>query len=161
MKRARAVREGDRVRIIVPKVVIRVGYPKEVKDYLETARNYYGAQLRLDMSERCAEKALWQIAYGFAKADGFGGRERSLHFQDAPDLEGQEFTVTGVRMVQTGTYYPPHASVSYWGEHDYTPGGLENMKARRLVTGFQTYGSTFNLQTPELPVEHVERVIES
>lgn len=28
MKR-RAIREGDRVRIVVPKVVVRVGYPKE------------------------------------------------------------------------------------------------------------------------------------
>lgn len=159
MSKIKPIREGDRVRIVTPRVVVRVGYPKTVDDYVEAARRKYGDLLVEDMNKRCVDKALQQIAYGFAKADGFGGRERSLHCEDVPELAGQVFTVDGVRMVQTGTYYPPHAWVSHCGEHDYEPGGLENMKARRLISGFCAFGKVSALCARyEISAEHVERV---
>jgi hypothetical protein len=157
MKNPKIIREGDRVRIVVPKVVVRVGYPKAVKDYLDEAEKAYGAQLLKDMSDWCAKKVLQQIAYGLAKADGFGGRERSLHFKEQPNLLGQEFTVSGVRMVQTGTYYPPSGGYNaYQGDYDYEPGGLADMKARRLVSGFGWV--QFTSDRLEIPVEHLEKV---
>lgn len=155
-KNPKLIREGDRVRIIIPKVVTRVGYPKAVKDYLDEAEKRYGKLLRIDMSDWCAGKVLHQIAYGLAKADGFGGRERSLHLEDAPNILGQEFTVSGVRTVQTGRYYPPSGSTSYYGEYDYEPGGLADMKARRLVTGFGWV--QFTSDRLEIPVEHLEKL---
>lgn len=140
-KRKDIIRVGDLVRVVNPRVVSRVGYPKCVKDYEEAAWAKYGDLLRKDMRHtRCIEKAIQQIAYGLAKADGFGGKERTLHFEGVPLLVGQEFRVQSVRMVQTGTYYPPRVSRSYFGETDYEPGGLENMKSRRLVSGVQSFG---------------------
>lgn len=158
-KNPNIIRLNDRVRIVIPKVVVRVGYPKTVKDYLEAAEGKYGQQLRYDMGDFLAEKALRQIAYGLAKTDGFGGRERSLHMEDKPELLGQEFNVSGVRMVQTGTYYPPSGYTSYYGEYDYEPGGLADMKARRLVTGFSMGYLRVSDSLPEIPVEHLEKVV--
>ena len=153
------IRLNDRVRITVPKIVTRVGYPKSVKDYLPLAEEKYGAQLRKDIKwEWAVNKALQQIAYGLAKTDGFGGRERSLHFSEKPDLLGQEFTVAGIRTVQTGTYYPPHSSQTYYGEYDYDPGGLMDMKAHRLATGFGVFWSLYDGSQLEIPVEHLEKI---
>lgn len=159
MKKKNTIREGDRVRIITPQIVIRVGYPKAVADYLEEATTKYQLMLEKEMPSRCVEKVLQQIAYGLAKADGFGGTERSLHLKEVPELKGQEFTVSGVRTVQTGTYYPPHSSVSYFGEYDWTPGGLENMRARRLASGFMVMEGLFSSMVSEIPVEHLEKII--
>lgn len=151
------IRENDRVRIVVPKIVTRVGYPKAVKDYLAQAEERYGAQLRKDITHEWAVgKVLQQIAYGLAKTDGFGGRERSLHLEEKPELLGQEFTVSGIRTVQTGTYYPPHSSETYYGEYDYEPGRLMNMKAHRLATGFGWF--QFTSDRMEIPVAHLEKL---
>ena len=151
------IREGDRVRIITPNVVTRVGSPKAVKDYVDEAEKRYGKLLRIDMDDRCAAKVIQQIAYGLAKADGFGGPVRSLHMEEKPELLGQEFTVSGVRMVQTGRYYPPSGGYdSYNGDYDYEPGGLADMKARRLVSGFGWF--QFTSDRMEIPVEHLEKI---
>lgn len=154
------IRENDRVRIVVPKIVTRVGYPKAVKDYLAQAEERYGAQLRKDITHEWAVgKVLQQIAYGLAKTDGFGGRERSLHLEEKPELLGQEFTVSGIRTVQTGTYYPPSGGYdAYNGDYDYEPGGLMNMKAHRLATGFSIGYLRFSDSLPEIPVAHLEKI---
>lgn len=157
-KRPNIIREGDRARIIVPKVVVRVGYPKAVSDYLETAKAKFGAALLEEIGERVTDQVLQKIAYGLALADGFGGRERSLHLKDVPDLLGQEFTVGRIRTVQTGTYYPPRGGYDYYGDYDHEPGGLENMKARRLATGFMVANCTYLVSKSEIPVEHLEKV---
>ena len=153
-KNPNLIRENDRVRIVVPKIVTRVGYPKSVKDYVKVAEEKYGAQLRKDIKWEWAV----EIAYGLAKTDGFGGRERSLHFEEKPEILGQEFTVSGIRTVQTGTYYPPHSSQTYYGEYDYEPGGLANMKAHRLATGFGVFWHLYDGSRMEIPVAHLEKV---
>lgn len=143
------IRLCDRVRVVIPKVVVRVGYPKAVVDYLEIARTKYGAQLRHDMGDHLVERALHQIAYGLAKTDGFGGNERSLHMKDCPELLGHEFNVSGIRTVLTGTYYPPYEHRDMSGLPDYEPGGLTDRKAHRLVTGLCFY---------EIPAAHLWRM---
>jgi hypothetical protein len=161
-KKRDIIRLNDRVRIVIPQVVTRVGYPKAVGDYLEEARVKLGPVIMAEFAgKHCPERALdriyQQFAYALAKADGFGGRDRTLHLKEVPDLLGQEFNVSGVRMVQTGTYYPPSYSSSYYGD-DYEPGGLMDMKARRLVSGFWLGFQTIYETVPEIPVEHLEKV---
>lgn len=153
------IREGDRVRVVVPKICVRVGYPKQVSDYLEAARAKYAKLLREDMKDHLVEKALHQIAYGMAKKDGFGGPERTLHLKDEPGIAGKEFTVWGIRTVQTGTYYPPNSWQGWTDsgyDYDYEPGGLADQKSHRLATGCGWLQFTTDMM--EIPVAHLEKL---
>lgn len=96
-------RKGDKVRILSPYVVKRVGYPKSVYDYLpeETERELVLAQMLLEglpLEEALAQldpktkfgplrthkvqsKIKHLAAYLRAKGDGFGGNARSIHYE--------------------------------------------------------------------------------
>jgi hypothetical protein len=143
------IRVGDRVKIVVPSIMLRVGYPKTVGDYEQAAKEAYGAQLWRDMSGRCAELAIRQIAYGLAKKDGFGGRARTMHLREVPELLGREFTVHSMRTVQTGTYYKPRSSGD--GE-DWEPGGLDDRQDHRLASGWGWCGKNMS---EWIPVKHL------
>lgn len=152
----RRIRLNDWVRVVIPKIVVRVGYPKTVDDYMDTARDKYASKLKEDIHDRhLLDRALRSIAHGIARANGFGGTERSLHFLDVPDLLDKSFRVSGIRSVRTGTYYPPSysSSGSCWGgyEEDWEPGGLRDMKVHRLVTGLGHHSSG---RLIEIPVAH-------
>lgn len=160
--RKNIIRVDDRVRIIRPVVVVRVGYPKAVSDYRNQAEKVFGPLLDAnDFGGRIREKVLREVAYGLARQDGFGGRQRTLHTKEIPDILGQEFCVTGIRTVKTGTYYPPTGGRGgYYGdEWDYEPGGLSDEKTHRLVTGW--YAPVFRrLMDPdiEIAVENLEKI---
>lgn len=177
-------RIGDKIRILRPRVVERVGYPKEVFDYLpdESNREVLIAErllrgisleeavrqvdLELDIRSRWGKrsskigtvhpKVAWAAAYLRAKEDGFGGRERSIHFgklywwkgaryssivsdDNTPVLDPASFSpfetvVRSKRIVKTGMYYPPSSDYdSYSGEYDYYSGGLENQKTHVII----------------------------
>lgn len=174
-------RKGDTIRILRPRVVVRVGYPKTVEDYLpEQSREMLVAEylLRgqtLEQAIASAEvdiafnlkklddphpKVAWVAAYLRAKGDGFGGRERTIHFEDLSYWQGSQwmrlddpdFTLTkcdtkafkpfeeivvSKRVVKTGTYYPPSGGGygTGWSEDDYwyDPGGLDDMKTHVII----------------------------
>jgi len=155
------IRSGDRVRIINPVIVTRVGYPRTLHSYRGEAERIFGPLLSAHMEKRCVEKTLWEICYGLARKDRFGGLQRSLHVEERPELLGQVFTVERTKMVQTGTYRKAWVSRSYEGDYDYDPGGLDGMKAYRLVSGFWisnfTWVSSQN-DFPMIQVEHLEKV---
>lgn len=138
------LRDGDWVEIVVPRFVTRVGYPKTLDDYkkdieekqcilLSTLLSGYQPGHRRDLAK---QRIVHELAYLAAKDDGFGGRERSLHFEDHPELQGRLCQVYGVVTRMTGTYYPPCTSRG-WGyggyEEEYEPGGLANQKCHRLL----------------------------
>lgn len=149
------IRAGDFVRVVVPKVVTRVGYPKSVQDYLADVRGAHapaltaflqqllGSKLKRrgllglpgEVQPYLRKKVEHELAYLLAKLDGFGGRERSLHMRDAPELGGEVMRVVSVRSVMTGTYYAPSGtSPSMFDEGDYEPGGLMNQTRHRLAS---------------------------
>lgn len=171
-------RKGDRVRILSPFVVDRVGYPKSVYDYYKEEDkdgSLYLAQLLLEGVDPKTAFERWQsaglfgygkvngkvrhlAAYLSAKADGFGGRERSIHYKLMGWWEGAAFSnsdicleldpssfvpyeseVIGKRVIKTGTYYPPYVPTSYWPEDDYEPGGLEDVKTHVIITTTEGY----------------------
>lgn len=156
-----AVSAGDRVRVVDPRRVLRVGYPKCAADYLaavceqheETLREVFGfkASLRFPsllphpastLEERVAKmprqlrRALWDLAYLACRRDGFGGKERRVHLSEPlPAWVGVEFGVARVRTVMEGDYFGPSGNYDSWtGESDYEPGGLDNQRPRRLAT---------------------------
>jgi hypothetical protein len=165
-KRPDIIREDDRVRVLVPRFVTRVGYPKQPSDYLDAARAKYGGQLAALLKDFHTAKRDHihariedDLAYLMAQADKFGGRERSLHWLELPDLKGVEMNVGRIITRTTGTYYSPSYSRSYDGD-DYEPGGLADMKRHRLA-GVSSLGCFSKLNVPGqlwAPVEHLEKI---
>src|SRR5262245_44977996 len=100
MKRADIIRVGDTVKILTPRIVTRVGYPKSVKDYSEEIREQHrlpvkdlmilagGRNVPDGLYKRIETRICHELGYLRAKTQGFGGSERSLHFQEVPDLVG-------------------------------------------------------------------------
>lgn len=171
-KRDPIIRAGDRVRVVVPKFVKRVGYPKSVEDYvpevLEAAKTALAAALKpaktlaalATPTERTVLRIARELAYLRAKQDGFGGRERSIHFEDIPEHAGVVCTVHDVRTVMTGRYFAPSGGGYdyYTGESDYEPGGLDNMKPHRLASVSLYRSGKFSTADLELPVYHLEKL---
>lgn len=159
------VRVGDRVRIINPLHVVRVGYPKSVVDYenvvdaaaLETflraqaPKRYARMKSAVDTREGRAIRR--QLALILAQQDGFGGSERKLHTEEIPEFKDVTGTVRFVKMARTGLYYPPSSSHDWeTGYAEYEPGGLNKAKMHRLLIvdvdamtktshGFKPWGS--------------------
>lgn len=147
------LRVGDLVRVIVPHFVVRVGYPKSIEDYLpevdahmpavdevlarlmKSHGGLFGHGLR--GSEPCELRIRGRIrrdlAYLCAKADGFGGRERTVHFREMPEYASREACVAAIRTAVTGTYCPASGGTNYFGEDEYDPPGLMNEKRVRLA----------------------------
>lgn len=173
------IRAGDEVRVIDPRFVLRVGYPKSVDDYLTTVREKHAGLLdalfhhvvgdthrtsysldepRVSKQRGRVER---ELAYLLAREDHFGGYERSIHWMRVDQLKGKVLTVHSVRSVYTGHYYPPSGD-AYDG---YEPGGLDKPKCHRLARV-----SLLHLYSPpvfwpsdrkcplEIPVYHLSKV---
>lgn len=173
MKRV-VFRVDDKVRVIIPKFVKRVGYPKSVADYLSVVDAKGGSLDALFASfgmlpfkreseiKRTRDKIRKELAYMLAKADGFGGRVRSIHLEEDLSFANAEARIVGVRTVTTGTYFPP--SNVGGGGYDYydewEPGGLDNEKRVR-VASIQSTAWTQDLRCfddKEIPVEYLEKL---
>lgn len=147
-KKIRAIHVGDKVKIINPVIVDRVGYPKTLKDYknesdkqavinlLGCSRGYQEDNLPKEI-----KIILSEIAHYRARSNGFGGRSRSLHCTERPELKDTWVSVSEMKTVVTGDYYPPHKYDNYeYGGYEYENGGLDNVKYHRLA-GFYTNGN--------------------
>ncbi len=140
MSKKNLLRVGDWVEIVNPKVVTRVGYTYAVSDYKGRADELFGRELRQHIRGefRLIDRALDQIAYGLAKSDGFGGRDRTLHLVEDPTLLGRQFQIYRVRIAKTGHYEPGYIShdtghfASDWAEG--VPAYLSSIQTHRLIT---------------------------
>jgi hypothetical protein len=107
-------RRHDKVRIITPRVFVRCGYPMSLADAREEI-----AKMRQDDKSiydfitsfgiglhygNTYGKIVNALAYGLLHARGFGGRERTIHTQERPDIKGLVYKVCEKRVVKTGTY---------------------------------------------------------
>lgn len=134
---------GDKVRIIVPKFVVRVGYPKLVKDYEAEAERRSGPALEEAMRAAgvrayARDSKHWkvmvrEIAYLMARADGFGGKERAIFWDEKPEYERATATVREIRTVHTGTYRSPWSYTNYDGEYESDSGGLRDEVRHRIL----------------------------
>jgi len=149
---------GDKVRILRPRFVRRVGYPlvwHEVEDVQLYADPRIGTALRALGLHPASLEGLacghdeiprhLQIAFAkeFVVQNNFGGKERSIYYwadgQSPPNVfdtavwgryysEGTVHTVVGRRHVKTGVRY------AAWGNgEDWEPGGLNDMKVHTLL----------------------------
>jgi hypothetical protein len=175
MSKNEVIRPGDTVRILRPYVIDRIGYPKSVMDYFpdEDTDELRAAEMLLSGRSldavitrfhpnnefRDTSTVLYKTkslaAYLSAHVDGFGGKNRSIHYRllswwegcryktDSMELDPESFVpftskVVSKRVAKTGTYYPPRTFSSYWDEHGdwddhYYPGGLDDMQTHVII----------------------------
>jgi hypothetical protein len=138
-------RVGDRVKIINPILVERVGYPLTPNDLLSEFMehpNLHKAMelfnLHLDIPG-CRLRLVHALTYIACANRGFGGRERKLHTSETPYLKDKIVKIEGKRIVKTGLYFPPSSWQSHEGEWDGHSGGLENEQTHIILD--TDYGS--------------------
>jgi hypothetical protein len=149
--------KGDWVRIDNPEMFVRCGYPfskedmrKEIErehlidieDFIDrigwgkpekemSLSRKFNPNQGLDRSTR---KIIDILAYERLKAKGFGGRERQIHTEYAPDMKGKIFKILDTKCCMTGKYFAPSGGYDPWsGGYDYEPGGLLNQKCHRIL----------------------------
>jgi hypothetical protein len=167
-KRKDIIRVGDRVKIVVPEVVVRVGYPltkaemmkrqtpeqlQAIRDMMrafntvvlpETQSDLLGAVTENSAKvDKLYEKIRYAMAGRMLEQEGFGGKQRRIHTYTLTDIKGKLATVNAKRVVKTGDYYGAYSSYDAWnGDYDYEPGGLSNEKTHVLYKLYvDGYGS--------------------
>ena len=141
------IREGDKVEIVNPVFVRRVGYPLCLDDGVKAVSAIAGAEIeRLlgmfhhvshlappysrERNRRAIERAL---ASEWLRSQGYGGRERSLHLVERPEFKGKVAWVRHMKTRHTGTYQPGHTYNTIDGcESD--PPYLDKISTHRIAT---------------------------
>ena len=144
MPKSHVYRVDDRVRIVTPKWIKRIGYPLVWSDLIdEVQADPQVKQAYLMAIGRGPNLAYVKVPYLFeiavakerVAARGFGGRERSIHYLDyGPNIQNDVGSVQSVLrkyVAYTGTYYPPTASGDPY--FDDEPGGLTDRKANVIL----------------------------
>ena len=144
MKNDQIIRVNDKVKIINPDVLDRVGYPlttslilirerhfedrKEIDELLAkfNIRNTKTHDREYNYTRNTVAKA---IANALLSQEGWGGNERKIYTNRDEDLQNAEATVIDRKLYKTGTRFAPWSSYDAWnGDWDYTPGGLDDEK---------------------------------
>ena len=143
---------GDKVRIVEPLQVVRVGYPLTKTDALDAAEKQYAEKIHTFMRElglehddtafggadydgRLYNDLLDALASRWIRAKGFGGKERKVYTEADERLRNTSgWTVSSKRRVKTGTYCAGGYSGGYDGEPDYDPPYLSNEQTHTLLT---------------------------
>lgn len=148
---------GDKVKIINPERIVRVGYPLSremvkktiTSDELDTVAKLLGYSNNINLIHgsnqrilNAADKILDNIAYVRLVKQGFGGKERKLYTELLTEYKDKIGIIEAKKVVRTGNYYPAWSGHdSYTGEYDYEPGGLDNAKCH-LILGL-SFGDSF------------------
>jgi len=144
---------GDKVRVIEPLQVIRVGYPLTKTDALDAVEKEYGDEIRNFMCSVGAAQAddtffsspeydprlygdlLNAMASRYLRVKGYGGKERKVYTEVNERLRATSgWTVISKRHVKTGIYCSGSYSGGYDGEPDYDPPYLSNEQTHTLLT---------------------------
>ncbi len=143
---------GDKVRIINPEFMTRVGYSltpqivvdeirnnpdqiKLIRDFLNTFGLGAGpSEFLLNTNEAdWYDDIIYRLAYRTVKKRGFGGSERKIFVERKEECLNQIFRVFTKKVVRTGVYQSGSGGYDYWGEYDYCPAYLENVKSHVLL----------------------------
>lgn len=184
-KRKDIIRVGDRVKILKPEVVVRVGYPlcktdmmkAQTPEQLKAIQDMFKAfNVRLfpekledyasPPSSRRMEILYEKIRYAMAgemlSQNRFGGRERRIHTHTIPHMKGLWATVDARRVVKTGNYEPGWSGCDYWGEYDCEPAYLSDEKTHVLYKLYvDGIGGHWSPDSEDLLTEYKDIEIES
>lgn len=151
MKRdSTVIKVGDKVQIINPVIITRIGYDFTYEDACkEVLENYTedistllrktGFKFKLMNNyawEKAEKKIVGAIAYNLVGTKIKTGNERKLYTEINENLRDVIVTVTAKKNVKTGIYYPAVCSepTSFGGDYDYDPGGLKDPKTHVVLT---------------------------
>jgi hypothetical protein len=167
-------KRGDLVRVVNPLAFVRCGYPldpgevndkmrreqmRRVRDFLNLDGVPLDPSGYLDdswMDARAVNLAARALASQYLAKHGFGGRERTIHTAEMPEMKGRVFKVTDWQFSKTGTYYPPSTYDGGWdGPAEYEPGGLDNTETHRILHLLSTDGTYTALKIEACNVEKV------
>jgi hypothetical protein len=139
--RNQVIRKGDRIRVVDPKFLKRVGYPWDtqyVKDHVMTDAHdmavkdlvkVLGLQY-MDRAGKVTEKITNVVAMEMLAQLHFGGNHRTIHTYDLEEAGNKEFVVDGTRRVKTG-WYQSASGGSAWD--DYEPACLMDEKTHVIL----------------------------
>jgi hypothetical protein len=121
----KTVEVGDTVKIIIPDLFIRCGYPMTKEDAINAISPKEHSLLHEFLIEckfglDVAYKFHPIMAYMILQREGFGGRERKIHTENHPIFKDATGIVIEKKFVRTGEYYGSSGN----GTEDYEPGGL-------------------------------------
>lgn len=159
------IRVGDRVKIITPMIVERIGYPLTPKMVLEELNTPENRQRVIDMLQdfelpvdhirfdvfagnilpEQVEGVLKIISYYTVRTRNFGGTERNLYRKDYPDLKDTSIHVDGKKIVRTGNRVP-----GYRCGDDWEPSYLDKPKSHVLL---RFWGPDGPFNTKEMWIE--------
>jgi hypothetical protein len=150
------IRVGDRVEIINPEIVIRIGYPMSFDDAKTKVKELYHNEIveflnktihaqtkpHIDLFAKVINynnigiynKIVSALAYQHMSIKGFGGKEKKIYSEIRQELLGIISTVTFIKIRKTGIYFPSSGGYdSYSGEYNFEPGGLDKMKIHKIL----------------------------
>lgn len=169
MKSKDIIRVGDRVRIVVPELFVRCGYPLTVQNEQEKIELEFGKDI-IDLMEKVGlqvkptevsppvfHKIAKELGYASAKQKRFGGHKREIYTRKSEELLGVEVSVVEVRFVKTGNYESGGYSGYEWEE--YEPPCLTNVATHKIL-GFFHGDSCLSDSSRMLSIEakNVEKV---
>jgi hypothetical protein len=166
----------DEIRIINPQVFVRCGYPLSKKMIKETFTDeqrdavidmfrktgvYMSSATLVEVftsksdPERAYDKVMDIIAGELLAQKGWGGKDRTIHTIERPELLNATGWVSTKRVVKTGKYRAGGGSYDYYGDMDYDPPYLDDEKTHIILT--------INVREPvldmiEIEACHVEKV---
>jgi hypothetical protein len=139
---------GDKVRVVEPLQVIRVGYPLTKEDALRAVEEEYAQKVAdfivsvtgqpiglTNTDPRLCADLMDALASYWIRSKGFGGKERKIYTEVNERLRNTSgWTVISKRHVKTGTYCAGGYSGGYDGEPDYDPPHLSGEQTHTLLT---------------------------
>lgn len=130
MKDKKIIRIGDRVRLIDPRRISRIGYEVTAESLISEVQSDSEVE-RFCQSQKLISRSYDRIIHAIAVSRMYrqmkDGAKKEIYFDPACDsLLGNVCTVADKKTKYTGSYYSADSGYDYSGEYDYTPAGLEN-----------------------------------
>lgn len=138
---------GDKVKIINPLFIQRVGYVWDKKYVIKNVITPEQKQALEEFLIKCGfvsgtsggglfsyayEEIMERLAYWVLRKEGFGGKERSIHTKLRETAREKIATIIKKRVVKTGKY--TEGRTTGWEEPEYNPPYLSNEKSHVLLT---------------------------
>jgi hypothetical protein len=152
------IRRGDRVRVVIPEIFVRCGYPLCKADLKEDIYKHYGRLVEdiiysvgkgdklISRDEdgifpspsraidSCNNKIIDILASIRLVAKNFGGNERKVFTKRYDEIKDRIFQVRGIRFVTTGEYVRGYSGYSYEGDWDCDPPYLSDPKVHKILS---------------------------
>lgn len=144
----------QRVRIVQPLRFLRCGYPMSLADGEKFVRDNFSPQitalfeavrgtavthlLNSWTTDRDRDAVVRRLAHAHLQVKGFGGKQRTLHTEELPELTGGEFIVSSIRRCQTGVREPGYYDPEEGGEPAY----LTELQVHTILEGCDVWPAT-------------------